>query len=204
MPNVYLYFASLLCNMHMSLFLPFFNNHRFLGLPSFALYHNSTYIAIRPFALLSILVFIKLREKYVLERINLKEWFIFALLMIITTWFEPNFLFGFVPCMLIIMIIDFAKGHCKKVLNYVIFSSTVFPIVFLMLWRQIQLFNENAETVLGFSVFKVWFFYAKNPIIALLQSIAFPMIILLFNYKHLERVHIKRESKIKAKVTIEK
>lgn len=182
---VSLYAAALVCNMYMPLFLPFFNDYRYLGLPSFVLYHNSTYIAMRPFALFSILIFLKLRDQYFLEKIKFREWIIFSFLMFITTWFKPNFIFGFAPSMLIIMIIDFVRGHGKKILNYIIFGSTIFPSIIFLLWQQSQLFNESPEGSLGFSVFKVWGCYARHPIIATVQAIAFPLVILVFNYKDL-------------------
>lgn len=190
--NENLYAAALVCNMYMPIFLPFFNDYRYMGMPSFVLYHNSTYIAMRPFAILSILVFIKLREKYALEKINFEEWLVFAFLMFVTTWFKPNFMFGFAPCMLIIMIVDFIKGHGKNVLNYIIFGSTVFPSVFLMLWQQKQLFNEDAGAGLGFSFFLVWGSYARHPLISIIQALAFPLVVLAFNYKDLLKDKVLR------------
>ena len=133
----------------------------------------------------SILIFLKLKDQYFLEKIKFREWITFSFLMFITTWFKPNFILGFAPCMLIIMIIDFVRGHGKKILNYIVFGSTVFPSVILLLWQQSQLFNKNPGNSLGLSVFKVWGCYARNPIIAIIQSLAFPLVVLVFNYKDL-------------------
>lgn len=177
--------ASLICNMYMPIYIPFFNQYRYLGLPSFVLYHNSTYIAMRPFALLSLIIFFKLREKYLLKMINIKEWIFFASSLFITTWFKPNFMFGFAPCMLIVMIFDFIKNRGKKFLNYIVLGTAVFPTIFLMFWQQSALFGD--KNGFGFSIFKVWSIYAKHPIIAIFQATAFPLIILFFNYKDLKK-----------------
>lgn len=107
------------------------------------IYHNSTYQAIKHFAILSIIIFIKLFNKYYNKPISILEWVPFAFCLFITTWFKPNFMFGFVSCTLVIMIIDFIKIKGKNILNYIVFGTTTFPAFFLMLWQKTQLFNQQ-------------------------------------------------------------
>lgn len=198
--NEYLYLAALVCNMYMPIHMPYFNDSPYLGLFCFNLFHNSTYIAMRPFALLSIIIFIKLFDKYYTKPISFAEWFCFSFSLFITTWFKPNFMFGFAPCMLIFMLIDFAKGKSKNVLNYIIFGTTVFPSVLLMLWQQAQLFDQTSG--IGFEFLKVWKAYSKNPFMALILSLAFPLIVLFLNYKDLKKDKVYRFGWILAIINI--
>lgn len=182
-PKEYLYLAALVCNIYMPIHIPSFNPSPYIGMLGFNLYHNSTYIAMKPFAVLSIIIFIRLMNQYYNKTISILEWICFASCLFITTWFKPSFMFGFAPYMLIILIIDFIKGKGKNILNYIIFGTTTFPAICLMLWQKTQLFDQQNGIEYGF--LKVWRLYSNNPLLSLMLSIAFPLIVLIFNYKDL-------------------
>lgn len=182
-PKEYLYLASLTCNIYMPIHMPQLNVSPYLGMCGFNLYHNSTYQAMKPFAVLSIITFIKLFNKYYDKTISILEWISFASCLFITTWFKPSFMFGFAPCMLVVMIIDFIKRKGKNILNYIIFGTTTFPAILLMLWQKTQLFDQQSG--IAFCFFKVWRLYTKNPLIGLILSISFPLVVLIFSYKDL-------------------
>ncbi len=187
-----LYALSLICNMYMPLYIPYFNDYPYLGLLSFNLFHNPTYIAMKPLSILSIILFVRLMDKYHIKSISFSEWVCFSFSLFITTWFKPNFMFGFAPCMLIIMIVDFFRGKGKKILNYIVFGTTVFPSLLLMLWQRTQLFDDSNG--LGFGFLKVLRLFSKNPCMSLMLSMAFPLTVLLFNYKSLIKDKIYRFS----------
>ena len=179
----YLYVAALVCNIYMPIHMPLLNSSPYLGMFCFNLYHNSTYQTMKPFAVLSIIIFIKLFNKYYDKTISILEWISFASCLFITTWFKPSFMFGFAPCMLVVMIIDFIKRKGKNILNYIIFGTTTFPAILLMLWQKTQLFDQ--QNGLEFCFFKVWMLNTKNPLICLILSILFPLVVLIFSYKDL-------------------
>ncbi len=181
--NEKLYLAALICNMSMPIYIPVINEHRYLGMLTFNLYHNSTYIAMKPFALLSLLLFFKLFRKYHARKISFLEWLGFSVSLFLATWFKPSFTLAFAFCMLIIMIFDFINGKGKNIFNYLVFGTTVFPALALILWQKSQLFDDNSK--LAFGLFKVWSIYTKNPYTALLLSVAFPLVVLIFNYRDL-------------------
>ncbi len=182
-PKEYLYLASLTCNIYMPIHMPQLHVSPYIGVFCFNLYHNSTYQAMKPFAVLSIIIFIKLFNKYYDKTISILEWISFASCLFITTWFKPSFMFGFAPCMLVIMIMDFIKRKGKNILNYIVFGTTTFPSLLLMLWQQKQLFDQQNGIEFGF--LKVWMLHTKNPLIGLILSISFPLVVLIFSYKDL-------------------
>lgn len=55
------------------------NSSPYLGMFCFNLYHNSTYQTMKPFAVLSIIIFIKLFNKYYDTTISILEWISFAI-----------------------------------------------------------------------------------------------------------------------------
>lgn len=186
--NVYLYAAALVCNIYMPIHIPFLyispivnRSSPYLGMTCFNLYHNSTYISMKPFALLSVIIFIKLMNKYHTKPISILEWLCFAFALFITTWFKPSFAFGFAPSMLIFMIIDFIKGKGKNILNYILFGTTIIPTIGLMLWQKTQLLDQQSGIEFGF--LKVWRVYSNHPLINIILSTAFPLVVLVFCYR---------------------
>lgn len=178
-----LYLAALICNMSMPVYVPGINEHRYLGMLTFNLYHNSTYIAMKPFALLSLLLFFRLFRKYRVTKISFLEWFCFSASLFLATWFKPSFTLAFSFCMLVVMMFDFIKGRGKNILNYLIFGTTVIPALGLMLWQKVQLFDDSSKIAFGF--FKVWSIYTKNPYAGMLLSVSFPLVVLIFNIRDL-------------------
>lgn len=183
--NAVIYAASLLANMQAPIYLPALNSHRYLGSLSFCIYHNPTYAAMRAFAILSLLIFFRLRNKYRHSGIRLIEWLVFAAALFLTTGMKPSFMLGFAPCMFIAMLADFIEDRGKHLFHYISFGTTVFPSLLLMLWQQWELFEDPANVGggIGFSFFGVWKLHAQHPGIYLLSSIAFPIVILILYYK---------------------
>ena len=118
---------AIISNMVMPFYITVLNDNH-LGLQGSVIYHNSTFIAMKPFAILSLLVFFHLREKYQ-TKITFKDWIRFATVLLVATVIKPNFLFGFAPAMLIAMIIDFIKGHGESLIRFILLGTTVFPAI---------------------------------------------------------------------------
>ena len=107
--NHWLYIISLILNIYMPLYIPIINKDMYLGMLSFNLYHNPTYITMKPFAILSLFLFIQIREKILEKELDVSKYILFALALFIATWFKPSFAFGFIPCVILAVLIDFFK-----------------------------------------------------------------------------------------------
>lgn len=162
-------------------YIPHIGEFDYRGLLNFNVYHNPTYIMMKPFAIFSVYMFFRLFKKYADEGIKVSEWFIFAGLMLLTTLFKPNFMIGFSISMLCMMIFDFIKRRGKGFLKFVVFGTTVFPSIALMVYQEITLFDANSSMKIGFmtALRKM----AYHPEIKLLLSLVFPIVILCFVFK---------------------
>ena len=74
------------------------------------------------------------------------------------------------------------------------------PTGLLMIWQKTQLFDQTSE--IEFDFLKIWLLYTDTPLISIGLSLAFPLIILIFNYKDLIRCKIYQFSWFFALVNI--
>lgn len=174
--------GALLLNMVMPFFLEWAGRYRYVSYQSGNLWHNSTYLCMRLFAIASLLVYMQIEKDY-REKIAWKQWALFAVLLVLTTGIKPSFLTVFAPAMALKLLWDLLhKVSFKQVF---IFGCSVLPSCGVVLWQNMVLFGE--ETGQGFA-FQPWFtfsLHADRPKAAVLCSIAFPLIVLVFSLKEL-------------------
>ncbi len=192
--NHWLYIISLALNIYMPLYVPIINKDMYLGTISFNLYHNPTYITMKPFAILSLFLFIQIREKILDKELDVFKYILFALALFIATWFKPSFAFGFIPCVVLAVLVDFFRGKLKNINKFIFLGFTFVPTALLMLWQRTQLFNDDGVSEISIGIFKVWSLYVRHPLAALVLSLAFPIVVLIFNFKDLAKDKVYRFS----------
>ncbi len=174
--------GALVLNMVMPFFLRWAGMYRYVSYQSGNVWHNSTYICMRLFAIATLLCYMKMEENYK-EKISAKQWLLFSVLLVITTGIKPSFLTVFAPAMALKLLWDlFHKVPFKQIF---IFGCAVLPACGVILWQNMVLFGE--ETGQGFAL-NPWYtfsLHADRPKAAVLCSIAFPLIIAAFSLKEL-------------------
>ncbi|MBQ2972701.1 MAG: hypothetical protein IJE16_09200 [Ruminococcus sp.] len=173
-----------ICNMFFKIIIPIIpmvGTFRYEVVLNFNVYHNPTYIAMKPFAILSVLYFLTFIKTYHKERISAKQWLVFTGLMLLTTAFKPNFIVGFSLAVLCVLIIDFVKNRGKNILNYILVGTAVLPSIALTFLQQSQLFNDNSHIRIGFMTgLKAMDEY---PLLTVILSMVFPIVILIYSYR---------------------
>ena len=174
--------GAMMLNMVMPFFLEWAGRYRYVSYQSGNLWHNSTYLCMRLFAVASILIYLKIEENY-REKIDIGQWIGFAVLLVLTTGIKPSFLTVFAPAMALKLLWDL----CHKVpfKQIFIFGCSVLPACGVVLWQNMVLFGE--ETGQGFA-WNPWFtfsLHADRPKAAVLCSLAFPLVVAVFSVKEL-------------------
>ena len=174
-----------ICNMIFPItipFIPFLGNFRYQGMLYFNIYHNSTYLAMKPFSLMAIYFFFKYFIKYKNEGLQIYEWLFLSGSLLFSAANKPNFVIAFSISMLCIMFYDFFKNKCKNILRYVIFGSTVFPSIVLIL-IQMKLYGDSSQISIGFmTALKS---VIAHPIVPIFLSLVFPIVVLLIKNKNI-------------------
>ncbi|MGN1148191.1 MAG: hypothetical protein ACI4TB_07185 [Lachnospiraceae bacterium] len=174
--------GALALNLVMPFFMKMAGQYRYVSYQSGNLWHNSTYQCMKLFALASMLYYLEIEESY-REKITAKQWLVFAGLLILCTGIKPSFLTVFAPVLAVKLLWDL----CKKVRFKQLFllGSTVLPACFVVLWQNMVLFGEDTGN--GFTIDPWYSFslHADRPKLAVLCSIAFPLVVLVFSLKEL-------------------
>lgn len=167
-------------NFVMAFYVKAANARHYIGYQNASIWHNSTYICMKMVGVFVLWYFLKLMDAYK-EKLSIKQWFIFTVLLALSTGVKPSFLLVFAPVMAIMLLTDWVKG--TKFKRVFLFGLTVVPSLFIILWQNIVLFG--ADTGNGFSI-KPFYTLAQrsdNPKIALLLSVLFPAVVGLIHIK---------------------
>ncbi len=174
--------AALGLNLVMAFFWSFAGQYRYVSYQSGNLWHNSTYLCMKVAALGAFIHYLKVEKDY-RKKITLRQWLILAGLLFVCTGIKPSYLTVFAPVLAIKLLVDL----CRRVPFKQVFllGSTVLPSCGVVLWQNAVLFG--AETGQGFSI-DLWYtfsLHANKTKLAVLCSIAFPLMILLLSLKEL-------------------
>lgn len=169
--------SAFVLNFVMAIYIRRVHYKHYIGYQSANMWHNSTYIFMRLFALLAIIYFLKIVKKYK-DGLSAGEWIVFAALLALTTGFKPSFLTVFAPMFAIMLLCDLLRGvKFKRILA---FGSTVFPAIAVMLWESLVLF-AGEDSGYAFAPFRVLSERSSNPPLTVLLSVAFPLFVLIFH-----------------------
>lgn len=176
--------AALGLNLVMAFFWTYAGQYRYVSYQAGNLWHNSTYLCMKAAALGAFLYYLKVEEGYT-KRITLRQWLILAGLLFLCTGIKPSYLTVFAPVLAIKLLADlYRKVPFKQIF---LLGSTVLPACGVVLWQNVVLFG--AETGQGFTI-EPWYtfaLHANKTKLAVLCSIAFPLMILLLSVKELRR-----------------
>ncbi|MBR1930178.1 MAG: hypothetical protein IJ833_01710 [Lachnospiraceae bacterium] len=170
--------------------------HRYTGVFTANPFHNATYMAARPFAILSFFQFGKLLDEYEKgysgswkesERgVALRDYVLFALYLLLATMTKPSFTTVLVGAAGLLMVYRMVKNKFRTFVPTVQLGVCFIPTFLDLLYQYKGVFvptGEEAERGIGFGVGKVWAHYCDNIPLAICLAIGFPLLVLLLNYK---------------------
>lgn len=174
--------AAFALNLVMPFFWRFAGEYRYVSYQSGNLWHNSTYQCMKLAALAALLYYEKTEEHY-REKISPAQWLTLAGLLFVCTGIKPSFLTVFAPVLAVKLLADL----CRKVPFRQVFllGSTVLPACGVILWQNAVLFGADTGHGMTFSPWYTFSLHANRTKVAVLCSIAFPLIVVLFSLKEL-------------------
>lgn len=176
--------AALGLNLVMPFFLSYAGQYRYVSYQSGNLWHNSTYQCMKLAALAAVISYLKTEEGY-RQKMTCRQWFTLAGLLVLSTGIKPSFLTIFAPVLALKLCVDLCKRVSFK--QVFLLGSTVLPSCGVILWQNMVLFGENTGNGIAFSPWYTFSLHANKTKLAVLCSIAFPLVILLFSLKELWR-----------------
>ena len=185
-------FGVLFCSMI------FVYNHPFPGTRFYYMgvfspnpFHNATYIAARPFAIIAVFLFADLLDEYE-KRPDMKKALAFSAILLLATMTKPSFTIVFCGAAGLIMLYRLFRSKCSNFKNTVLLGCMFIPTFVDLLYQFGGVFtgtdSKGQEAGIGFELFRVWREYCSNYLVAIILLIFFPLIGLLFQYRKL-RTH---------------
>lgn len=182
-------FSLLLVSM---LYVP--TGYRFPGIP-FAYvgvfspnpFHNATYNAARPFAVMSFFLFAAILPEYE-KKADIKKYVGFGVSLLLATLTKPSFTFVLVPAAGLVMLYRLIRSRFRGFASALKLGVAFLPTFAVLLYQFFGVFGpaEEAERGIGFGFLTVWRHYCDNILLALLLAAAFPLVVLLCHVKELK------------------
>ena len=169
-------------NFVMPFYWTFAGSYPYVSYQSGNLWHNSTYQCMKLVALACILYYERLQEHYK-EKITGKQWLTMALLLFVCTGIKPSFLTVFAPVLAVKLLIDLVKKVPFK--QIFLLGSTVLPACCVVLWQSVVLFGSETGNGTTFDPWYTFSLHANKTKLAVVCSVAFPVVVLLFSLKEL-------------------
>lgn len=175
-----LFYAMLFIPQHALPGVPF----RYVGVFSPNPFHNATYLAARPFSVLSFFTFVALYEDYK-ERFDLKKGCAFAISLLLSTMTKPSFTIVFCGAVGLRLLFDLCKSRfCIWKRSF--FVGAMFIPTFLdLLYQYSGVFtgidSTGEEAGIGIGFLTAWGEICTNVPLAIILPIAFPIVVLLFH-----------------------
>ena len=173
--------------------------YKYLGVFTPNPFHNATYMAARPFAILAFFKYGELLPVYEQPnavREHKRDYILFAIYLLLATMTKPSFTIVLVGAAGILML---WRMFCSRFRNFVptVWLGVCFIPTFMDLlyqFRGVFVPQEGQEGGIGFTFGHVWAQYCDNLPLAIGLAIGFPILVLLLNYKELRRDSIYRFS----------
>lgn len=169
-------------------------------------FHNATYMAARPFAILAFFSFASLLMKYEdgyggkwkhsEKGVDLREYVLFSLYLLLATMAKPSYTIVHVGAAGLIMVYRMIRSKFRNFLPTIQLGLCFIPTFVDLLYQFKGVFvpEEGAEGGIGFCFGDVWALYCDNIPLAIGLAAGFPILVLLLNFKEMKNNMIYRFS----------
>lgn len=163
---------------------------RYLGVFTANPFHNATYMAARPFAILAFLWYGKLLTVYEhRERGFVGDYVLFSLFLFLTTMTKPSFTLVMVSGAGLLMLYRLLRAEFRNFVPTVQLGLCFIPTFLALLYQYAGVFvpEDGGEGGIGFCLGTVWAEYCDNIPLGICLAMAFPLAVLILNRKELKK-----------------
>lgn len=179
---------------------------RYLGVFTPNPFHNATYMAARPFAVLAFFYYFKLLPVYEQgfcghwraagDGVGMKDYVLFSVSLLLATMTKPSFTIVLVGTAGLLMLYRMFRSGFRNFVPTVQLGLCFLPTFVDLLYQYKGVFvpQEGEEGGIGFGFAAVWRLYCDNIPLAIGLAIGFPILVTILNYKELKKAGILRFS----------
>jgi hypothetical protein len=160
------------------------NRYPYLGVWSPNPWHSPTFIAAKPFVLLSFYWYVLeiANEKFFEKRFSLIR---LSVLLAIFTLIKPSYILAFIPCS--IAICFFQPG--RRINMFIKTGLLLLPVLGVLVFQFLftYYYDTSGSSSIQLCFFDVWQHRAESVPIAILQAAAFPLMVLAVQFRQLRK-----------------
>lgn len=192
--TVVLFFSSMIFNhVFITLGIP----HYYVGVGTPNPWHNATYVAARPFVILSFVLGAYSLLHYESDfshntkfKWNVHKYYVyFAIAMFLCTLTKPAYNLPHMGVVFIVAVYRVLKNRFKTFRQSLLLAVTYIPTICVLVWQYVVEFegtyNNGDERGMGFKVGGSWAMYSDNIPLAIILAALFPIIMLIIHRKQL-------------------
>lgn len=168
---------------------------RYVGVFSANPFHNATYMAARPFAILAFLWFVRLLPVYEKGGTK-KDYLLFSLFLLAATMTKPSFTLVLVSAAGLLMLYRLFRSGFRNFVPTVQLGLCFIPTFLDLLYQYKGVFVSEGEQErgLGFCFGEVWADYCDNIPLGICLAVGFPLAVLTLNYRECRKDTLLRFS----------
>lgn len=185
-----LFFMSMVYSPRGTTFWGFDYIYRCNGILTANPYWNATYLAVRPFTVLSFFLAAKVLSEYE-EHFSLRDGVGLGVSVFLATFTKPSFTFVLAP---VLAATVFWRLVAKKFIywkNTAALCCCFLPTALLLVYQFWGVFvgtnSRGEETGIGLEMGKAWHVYSGNIPLSIVMALLFPLVVLVLNWKELKR-----------------
>lgn len=162
-------------------YVPFFSRTLYLGQISPNIYHNPTILAVKPFAYLSVLLYV---TWYRANGSSNRLFALVALAILLSLAMKPNFLLAIAPAIVVYLLLKRPGfGVWWKTAVLFLLAGVALIIQYAITYNQ----PGDTSQIQLTKPFLVWRMLSPNPVISIFISLLFPLCILVFRWREVTR-----------------
>ncbi len=171
--------------------------YTYLGVFTANPFHNATYMAARPFAVLAFFWYVRLLDTYEKGwKGQKRDYVLFSLFLLLATMTKPSFTIVLVGAAGLIMAGRLIRDGFRSFVPAVQLGLCFVPTFIDLLYQYRGVFvpTEGEEGGVGFTLGGVWRLYCDNIPLAICLAVGFPLLVLALNYRQLKKSTLFRFS----------
>lgn len=153
-------------------------------------YWNATFLAVRPFTVLSFFLSARVLSEYE-EHFSWKDGILLGISIFLATFTKPSFTFILGPVLAVTVFWRLFVKKCAHWKNTVSLCCCFLPTVLLLLYQFRDVFmgtnSRGEETGIGIEMGKAWHSFTGNIPLSIMMALLFPFSVLALNWKELKR-----------------
>ena len=166
-------------NILMAFYIKSANSNHYIGYECANMWHNSTYTFMKVFAIFTVIYFIDAYNSYKEEKLG-KKFYIYSILLTVTTGFKASFLTVFAPFLALLLLRDLIKK--TPFMKVFAFALSIIPSLIVLLCQNMVLSSDSGNGY-AISPFTALALRGAHPKITLVLSVLFPLLIFFTHIK---------------------